>query len=99
MRATRPRLLLHGHYHRRYRASFLETEAHLERFEQAAVNLAAKPGKRGKLEQLEQLELDAVNAQADDPGDRVPGSGPNVGARRAGGGSGESMTWSGRKAA
>jgi hypothetical protein len=26
VRATRPTLLLHGHYHRRYRASFLETE-------------------------------------------------------------------------
>lgn len=26
IRATRPRLLLHGHYHRRYRASYLETE-------------------------------------------------------------------------
>ncbi len=26
VRATRPRLLLHGHYHRRYRASYLETE-------------------------------------------------------------------------
>ena len=39
------------------------TKAHLERFEQASTNLAAKPGKRTK---LEQLELDAVNAQADD---------------------------------
>ena len=39
------------------------TKAHLERFEQAAVNLAARPGKRGK---LDQLELDAVNAQAGD---------------------------------
>ena len=26
LRATRPRLLLHGHYHRRYSASFLETD-------------------------------------------------------------------------
>ena len=26
VRATRPKLLLHGHYHRRYSASFLETE-------------------------------------------------------------------------
>ena len=39
------------------------TKAHLERFEQASTNLAARPGKKGK---LEQLELDAVNAQADD---------------------------------
>jgi HTH-type transcriptional regulator / antitoxin HigA len=39
------------------------TKAHLERFEQASTNLAAKPGTRTK---LEQLELDAVNAQADD---------------------------------
>ena len=39
------------------------TKAHLERFEQAAANLAAQEGKPAK---LRQLELDAVNAQADD---------------------------------
>ena len=39
------------------------TKTHLEQFEQAANNLAAKPGKRTK---LAQLELDAVNAQAND---------------------------------
>ena len=44
-------------------AQYRATKAHLERFEQASTNLAARPGKKGK---LEQLELDAVNAQADD---------------------------------
>jgi len=39
------------------------TKAHLERFEQAAANLAAQEGKPNR---LRQLELDAVNAQADD---------------------------------
>jgi HTH-type transcriptional regulator/antitoxin HigA len=39
------------------------TKAHLERFEQAAANLAARPGPPGK---LGQLEIDAVQAQADD---------------------------------
>jgi HTH-type transcriptional regulator / antitoxin HigA len=39
------------------------TKAHLDRFEQAAANIEARPGKRTK---LGQLELDAVRAQADD---------------------------------
>jgi HTH-type transcriptional regulator / antitoxin HigA len=39
------------------------TKMHLEQFEQASINLAAKHGKRSK---LEQLEIDAVDAQADD---------------------------------
>ena len=39
------------------------TKAHLERFEDAAANIEARPGKRTK---LERLELDAVRAQADD---------------------------------
>ena len=39
------------------------TKTHLDRFELAAANITARPGKRTK---LEQLELDAVNAQADD---------------------------------
>ena len=39
------------------------TKAHLERFEQAADNIEARPGKRTK---LDTLELDAVRAQADD---------------------------------
>jgi HTH-type transcriptional regulator / antitoxin HigA len=42
---------------------YRSTKAHLARFEQAAENIAARPGKRTK---LTQLELDAVNAQADD---------------------------------
>jgi HTH-type transcriptional regulator/antitoxin HigA len=37
--------------------------AHLDRFEQAAVNIEARPGKRTK---LERLELDAVRSQAAD---------------------------------
>ena len=39
------------------------TKAHLERFDQAAANIEARPGKRTK---LDRLELDAVRAQADD---------------------------------
>lgn len=39
------------------------TKAHLEKFEEAAANLLARPGKRTK---LQQLEIDAVSAQADD---------------------------------
>jgi HTH-type transcriptional regulator/antitoxin HigA len=39
------------------------TKAHLDRFEQAAVNIEARPGKRTK---LERLELDAVRSQAAD---------------------------------
>lgn len=39
------------------------TKAHLERFEQAAANIEARPGKPSK---LDRLELDAVRAQADD---------------------------------
>ena len=39
------------------------TTAHLERFEQAAANIEARPGKRTK---LDRLVLDAVRAQADD---------------------------------
>ena len=39
------------------------TKAHLERFEEAAANIEARPGKRTN---LERLELDAVRAQADD---------------------------------
>ena len=39
------------------------TKAHLERFEQAAANIEARPGKRTK---LDRLQLDAVRAQADD---------------------------------
>ena len=39
------------------------TKAHLERFQDAAANIEARPGKRTK---LEHLELDAVRAQADD---------------------------------
>lgn len=39
------------------------TKAHLERFEEAAANIAARPGRRTK---LESLELDAIEAQADD---------------------------------
>jgi HTH-type transcriptional regulator / antitoxin HigA len=39
------------------------TKAHLERFEQAATNIEARPGKRTK---LENLELDAIRSQAAD---------------------------------
>ena len=39
------------------------TKAHLDRFEQAAANIEARPGKRTK---LERLELEALRAQADD---------------------------------
>jgi HTH-type transcriptional regulator / antitoxin HigA len=39
------------------------TKAHLDQFEQAAVNIEARPGKRTK---LELLELDAIRSQADD---------------------------------
>lgn len=39
------------------------TKAHLERFEQAASNIEARPGERTR---LERLELDALHAQADD---------------------------------
>ena len=39
------------------------TKAHLERFETAAANIEARPGKRTS---LERLELDAVRAKADD---------------------------------
>ena len=39
------------------------TKAHLERFEDAAANIEARPGERNK---LERLELDAIRAQADD---------------------------------
>jgi HTH-type transcriptional regulator / antitoxin HigA len=39
------------------------TKAHLERFEQAAANIEARPGVRTR---LERLELDALAAQADD---------------------------------
>ncbi len=39
------------------------TKAHLERFEAAAANIEARPGKRTS---LERLELDAVRAKADD---------------------------------
>ena len=39
------------------------TKAHLERFEEAAANIDARPGKRTK---LERLELDTLRAQADD---------------------------------
>lgn len=39
------------------------TKGHLEQFEHALANLAAKPGNRTK---LEQLEFDAVSAKADD---------------------------------
>ncbi len=39
------------------------TKAHLERFEEAAANIEARPDKRTK---LERLELDAIRAQADD---------------------------------
>ena len=35
------------------------TKAHLERFEEAAANIEARPGKRTK---LERLELDAIRA-------------------------------------
>lgn len=42
---------------------FRATKAHLDRFEEAAANIEARPGKRTK---LAQLELDAVRAQADD---------------------------------
>jgi hypothetical protein len=38
------------------------TKAHLDRFEEAAANIASRPGKRTK---LDQLELDAVRALAD----------------------------------
>ncbi len=39
------------------------TKPHLERFEAAAANIEARPGKRTS---LERLELDAVRAKADD---------------------------------
>jgi len=39
------------------------TKVHLERFDEAAANIEARPGNRTK---LEQLELDAVRSQADD---------------------------------
>lgn len=39
------------------------TKAHVERFEEAAANIDARPGKRTK---LERLELDTLRAQADD---------------------------------
>lgn len=39
------------------------TKAHLDRFEEAAANIEARPGKRTK---LEALELVAIRAQADD---------------------------------
>ncbi len=39
------------------------TKGHLERFEAAATNIEARPGKRSR---LERLELDALRAQADD---------------------------------
>jgi len=39
------------------------TKAHLERFEEAAANIEARPGTRSK---LERLELDAIRSQADD---------------------------------
>jgi HTH-type transcriptional regulator/antitoxin HigA len=39
------------------------TKAHLERFEAAASNIEARPGKRSR---LELLELDALRAQAED---------------------------------
>ncbi|MEO5840294.1 MAG: helix-turn-helix transcriptional regulator [Acidimicrobiales bacterium] len=39
------------------------TKAHLDRFEEAAANIEARPGTRTK---LERLELDAIRAQADD---------------------------------
>ncbi len=52
---TRPRL--------RKWISLANATSHLERFEQAAANIEARPGKRTK---LERLELDAVRAQADD---------------------------------
>jgi len=42
---------------------YRSTKAHLERFEQAADNIEARPGKRTK---LDNLELDAVQAQATD---------------------------------
>ena len=43
---------------------FRSTKAHLARFEEAAVNLAAAAGKRPS--KLQQLEIDAASAQADD---------------------------------
>lgn len=42
---------------------FRATKAHLERFDQAAANIEARPGERTP---LERLELDAVRSQADD---------------------------------
>lgn len=39
------------------------TRAHLDRFEHAAANIEARPGKRTK---LERLELDAIRSQAAD---------------------------------
>ncbi len=39
------------------------TKAHLDRFEAAAANIEARPGKRSK---LERLEVDAIRSQADD---------------------------------
>lgn len=39
------------------------TKAHLDRFDEAAVNIESRPGNRTK---LERLELDAVRSQADD---------------------------------
>jgi hypothetical protein len=39
------------------------TKAYLDRFEQAAVNIEARPGKRTK---LERLEFDAIRSQAAD---------------------------------
>ncbi len=58
----------HQHLERRHivitnEVQYRATKAHLERFEEAAANIDARPGKRTK---LERLELDAVRAQADD---------------------------------
>ncbi len=39
------------------------TKAHLDRFDEAAANIAGRPGERTR---LMRLELDAINAQADD---------------------------------
>lgn len=42
---------------------YRSTKAHLDRFDEAASNIEARPGERTK---LEQLELDAVRSKADD---------------------------------